>query len=308
VGAADQCEHCYLGGRLAQTLAVSEVLSELTNREIALLIWMGTLAVGAVVYRPARQTLGPLWRACTHPKIFGSVLALLAYTGLVVLVVYRFGLWQWWMLKDTIFWLFGTAIVAFLDIPKATQADGFFKRIILDSVKLTVVLEFVSNLYAFNLLVELLLLPTLTFLGALASVAGSKTEFRPVKRLLDGMLAVFGFGLLIYLVVSVATGFHDFATLKHFEDFMVPVVLTITVLPFYLLAVYASYDSLFTRLDMRLRGTGLTKFAKARAFLACGLRLATIRQFAKDAALHVGAARTRGARRIPSSGRHRRRG
>jgi hypothetical protein len=272
---------------------MDEVFAELSNREIALLIWIGGLAIGAVVYRPARQALGPLVKILLHPKIGGSVLALIAYTSLVVLGFYRLELWQWWMLKDTIFWLFGTAIVAFLDIPKATEEDGFFQKIVLDSVKLTVVLEFISNLYAFNLVFELLLLPTLAFLAVMAAVAETKTEFRPAKRLLGGMMAVFGLGLLIYIAVSVATGFHDFATVKHFEDFMVPVVLTIVVLPFYyLLAVYAAYESLFTRLDIRLRGTGLTKFAKVRAFGACRLHLVNVRRFAKEAVPAVGASRS----------------
>jgi len=102
------------------------------------------------------------------------------------------------MLKDTIFWLFGTAIVAFLDIPKATEEDGFFTKIVLDSVKLTVVLEFISNLFAFSVLVELLLLAMLAFIAAMAAVAETKTEFRPAERAAgwsDGCLRIL---LLIY--------------------------------------------------------------------------------------------------------------
>lgn len=275
-------------------LAMNDILGELTTREIALLFWLAIVAAWVVAYRPAREFLGPLARILVHPKIAGSILALVAYTGLAVLGSYKLGLWQLWMLKDTIFWIFGTGLVVFLDIPKAGEESGFFKKVALDSVRLIVVLEFILNLYTFNLLIESLLLPIITFLVAMVTIAGTKSEFRPAKKLLSTVVSVIGFSFLIYALVNILTSFRDFATIKHVEDFMVPIALTMVVVPFYyVLALYATYESLFTRLDFTLRDKGLGRFAKMRVLGACRFRLVNVRRFMKEGAFDVGAADSR---------------
>ena len=166
---------------------------------------------------------------------------MLAYEGLVVFIFYTVGLWHWWMLKDTLFWLFGTAVILFLNTTKATEEKHYFRKVALDNFKFAVVLTFIINLYVFNLITELLLVPVVAFLAMLGAVAATKTEFKPAKRLINGIMAAIGIAFVAYAVVGIATNFHGFATLKNFEDFMTPVVLTLTLLPFiYFLALYSA--------------------------------------------------------------------
>ncbi len=214
---------------------------------------------------------------------------MLAYVALVIVAFAEVGLWHLWMLKDTLFWLFGTAIILLANLEKATKEEHHFRKLALDNLKFAVVLDFVLNLYVFKVFVELLLLPVLAFLAMLAVVAGTKDEYAPAKKLVNAVTALIGFGFLIYAVLSMTHDFHDFATLKNLEDFLVPIILTVTFLPFvYGVALFSTYELLFVRLNLRLRDNQeLATYTKRRVLKVCGLRLRKVNRFAKEFANKV---------------------
>jgi hypothetical protein len=266
-----------------------DALNEINTRETALLIWLALAAIGAVAYPPVRQSLGTLFRILLSPKIAGVITALMVYTSLLVLGFARLGVWQLWMLKDTLFWLFGSGLILLFKITRATEHEGFFKEAALDGIRLIAVLEFVLNVYTFPLLVELILLPVLAALAILSAVADTEKRFHSVKRLITGILALYGIGLVVYALASIILSFHDFASFKRLEDFLVPIVLTLLAIPFYyLFALIMLYESLFTRLNMRVRNPKLQRFAKLAILKACGFRLAKARRFAKDGLHEIG--------------------
>ena len=153
-------------------------------------------------------------------------------------------------------------------------------------------LTFIINLYVFNLVIELILVPLVAFLAMLGAVAVTKTEYKPVKHLINGITFAIGVALVAYAAVGIATDFHGFATLKSLQDFMTPVVLTLTLLPLaYLLALYSAYESLFVWLGMRLGSDRqLIAYAKRQIMSACRLRLSRLGRFSKDFAHKIGPA------------------
>ena len=191
----------------------------------------------------------------------------------------------------------GYALLAFwncchlvLNTTKATEEKHYFRKVALDNFKFAVVLTFIINLYVFNLITELLLVPVVAFLAMLGAVAATKTEFKPAKRLINGIMAAIGIAFVAYAVVGIATNFHGFATLKNFEDFMTPVVLTLTLLPFiYFLALYSAYESLFVWLGMRL-GSDKQHIAcvKRQIISACRFRLSRVGRFRNGFAHRIG--------------------
>src|SRR6266568_782465 len=234
-------------------MVMNQVTGELTNRDIALLVWLGVLLIGALVYRPAREGLGSILKLLLFSKLGVGLLALLAYEALVVSVFYRLGLWHWWMLKDALFWLFGSAAILFFNTTKATEEKHYFRKAALDNFKFAVILAFIINLYVFNLVTELILLPVVTSLAMLGAVAASKHEFEPVKKLVNWTMVGIGITFLVYAVINITTNFHDFATVKDLEGFLTPIVLTLTLLPFaYLLGLDSAYESLFVQVGFRI--------------------------------------------------------
>jgi hypothetical protein len=97
---------------------------------------------------------------------------------------------------------------------------------------------------------------------------------------LEFLLGFLGFALIGYTILHVVDAPEEFATLDNLRRFLVPILLSLAFLPFvYGVAVFALYDSLFSRLDWKPGGKELPSYAKRRIFRAALFRLRTVRRF-----------------------------
>jgi len=212
-------------------------------------------------------------------------LVMLAYISLVVFAVYEVHFWDISLLKDTIMWMLGTAVIMFVNYDKVIKESHYFKKVLLDNVKLIVLLEFIINFYVFNLVVELLLVPVLFFIVALLAVSDTKKEYKQVKNVLQFLMALFSIFLIIYALVQIVGDFKDFATINNLKDFLLAPLLTVSILPFvYFLALYATYEDVFTRVNIFLRDQNkeLRSFTKRQIARACLCNLKKLTKFSKD--------------------------
>lgn len=262
---------------------MNEVTSQLSNREIASLIWLGVLLVAIAAYRATRQLLPQLLRLIFFSKISVGLLVMLAYVSFVALIFHWLGFAHWWMLKDALFWFFGTAVILVFNTNKATEEKHHFKKLVLDTIKFAVVLSFILNLYTFSLAVELFLTLFLALVAVLTVVAEDKDEYKPAKKFLNGVLGVAALGLFAYTLVNIFSDPHSFASVKNLEDFLTPIVLTIALLPFlYGVALYSTYESLFVRMAFRVDDDEVLAYSKRQVILACRFRLRRVNSFEKD--------------------------
>lgn len=270
-------------------------LSQFNNRDIALLAWIAVIVIALFIYPGTRKSLCSLLKLVFLTKIAIGVVAILTYVAIIVLAARGLGIWQWWMLKDTIWWFFGTALIVLFNINKSTAGEHYFRSNVFAGLKFSVVLGFILNLYVFNLVIEILLVPVLALLAMLVVVAGTSKKYAEVKKLLDGVTALIGFGFAAYVLSRVLADFHNFATLRTLEDFLLPMALTIAVVPvIYAIALYAAYESLFVRIGFRIRANeSLYGYAKRKVFSACLLRLSEVNRFSKDFVHKLGGVQSR---------------
>ncbi len=260
------------------------------NREKALIIWIVIVIVFFLINKNFRPSFLAVLKAFLARKIVTALLIMLAYITLVVFAASSLHIWDVSLLKDTIIWLFGTAVIMFVHYDKALKEKHFFKNVLLDNIKLAVFLQFIINWHVFNLVVEFLLVPVLFFIFALLAVASRKKEYQPVTNILQFLLAFYGIFLLVYALVQVIGNFSNFATLYTVKDFLLSPLLTIAFLPFvYFLALYATYEELFTRVDIFLRDQNkeLSRFVKRQIVRACLLNLKKLNKFSKDYAVRL---------------------
>jgi len=71
---------------------------------------------------------------------------------------YRIGFWQDALLGETIIWIFGVGFALLINAGRTNEKD-FFKKAILDNIKIVVIIEFLVNIYVFDLWAELILVP-----------------------------------------------------------------------------------------------------------------------------------------------------
>jgi hypothetical protein len=217
------------------------------NRELAILAWATALLVLCVIARSIRPALVAVIDSLFVPKLLTTFILMALYASVLVWLFSLARIWTPAVAAETLFWFFGPAIVLYSQFDKAGRDPHFFRRTVLATLTVTVVIDFVINLYPFNLVVELLLVPLFGLMGGMLALA-TEPEHRQVKGLINFLLAVLGFVLVGYTILHIVDAPEEFATLDNLCRFLVPILLSLAFLPFvYGVAVFALYDSLFSR-------------------------------------------------------------
>lgn len=219
----------------------------INNRDWALFGWLAVLLVLGLLKKDLRSNAGGLIRQLAQPKLSGTILLMAAWVYGLVLGARHIGLWESWLLKDTLFWFFTSGLVFWINSASVGR-PSFFRRTLKGALGAALVLEFYLNLYVFSLPVEVFLLPTLALLGAVSAFAGMKEEYRSAKKLTDMILATVGFVVLGHVTSSVVRNWPDAAQVGTAQELVLPVWLTVGIVPFvYLFGLIVTYETAFMR-------------------------------------------------------------
>ena len=155
----------------------------------------------------------------------------------------------------------------------------------MDSATITILLEFIVNTYVYKLPIELILVPILAIITATYTYASFKSQYKGVEKLLGSLLAIIGIAIVIQALIQVYHDFDKFGRFDTFTDFILPPMLTISILPaIYLLMMYALYELLFIRVDIVLENDSeKRRYAKKLLILHCYFRVGKVRKMLNNA-------------------------
>ena len=250
-----------------------------------MLILLGLGALVMMMNRELRGSLLSTMRAFLAPKLARSLVLMALWVAAEVMVARRFSWWGASMITSTVFWFVGSGLVLFMNTPKSSQEEHFFKRNALKAVKLSVFFGVFMNLFVLNLPAELGLQVVLFFLLAMSAVASGKEEFKGVKKLVDGLIGICVVGLVAYQLARIIDGR---ATIGHSGldwQFLLPVWLSLGLLPYiYFLGVYSEYGSAFLRTEWGTDRRWGRRFALVMSF---GPQSHKLHDFVRDSAFQV---------------------
>ena len=173
------------------------------NRQLAALILLGVAAVLMLLNRDLRSSLRSVFRAFPAPKFALSLLLMTLWVAGEILVARRFSWWDTSMTTSTLFWFAGSGFVLFLNAPKASEKEHFFRREFSDGDQTVSVPRRVHEPLRVESPVELALQVGLFFLFGLSAVASHKDEFKQVKKLVDALIGISVVGLVAYEVATI---------------------------------------------------------------------------------------------------------
>jgi hypothetical protein len=244
---------------------------DLTTREGATVIWAAALGVLAIGFPPARRTFAPAARTLLgFWQLHVTLLLFFVWVVVVCYVARLVGAWNAGLVKDTVAWVvvygFASVIAAF----RAGKEERFFRRAALAALSVSALMQFVLNLHTFHLVVELFLLPIVTFLLMLEAVAGMHKKTRPVQTLVNGLLLLIG----LWVVIATAGGLLDSWRGLDPEEtglaFAFSLWFPLTMLPFvYVFSLVLTYGAILSR--ARIHNDDQQPTLGARSALLVGL-------------------------------------
>jgi len=256
---------------------------DLSNRDIAFLIWFGAAAIALPAWRPGREAVLGILRVL-RGKLLVVALLYAACFALVVAGGQALGIWNTSLLKETLAWFVLAGIPLLTKFPETYKRPGFYRRAARRLFGIAVAIEFLVGMTALSLGAELLLLLAAVILGVFSAFAGTKPEYRQVKKVFDGALAILG------LLVIALTGMKLIEIAPTFDPAQLGLLLFLpvwatffTLLFVFVFGLYANYEPKMseinrTRAESR-RARWRAKFALITAFGARNLELGRFAPF-----------------------------
>lgn len=260
---------------------------ELSNRELASLIWIFIITAFSLSKPNIRSALARVLKAAVVPKVAAVWVVYLIWILVFVVVADWLGIWRTELTKDTILWVVTAGVALLVGFPEAAE-PGYFRRTVLEILSIVVILEYLVNLTSFPLLVEFLLQPIITILVIAPIVVEDSVQKKNWRKARD----YFGIAYLLILLSITAHTLNTSSESVNIEFLVLqavwPVLLGFWVMGLvFALAVVATYEEAFLRLRLHRReNRGLWK-AKIGLLLALRFRLKLIHEAAKGGTLHV---------------------
>lgn len=139
--------------------------------------------------------------------------------------------------------------------------------ILKDSIKGIIIIEFITNLYTFSLITELVIIPVMTFIGLSPMVTKDKPKFQQLKKLFNIITSIVGLIILGYTFFKITKAFDGFANLITLKKFLYPIILTSSFIPFlYFVEIWTLYENMFVLMKHKLKGKKEEKYLKKRVF------------------------------------------
>jgi hypothetical protein len=258
----------------------------LNSREWAFVIWFSA-AILCITFLPKaidiRKSFIGVIKAFFATRLVIVYGALLTYLVGVVFFLNDVGLWDANQLKNTIVWFITVGIFSLFQINKIKEDRQFFKRTILDNLKLIAVIQFFVGIYTFHIIAELILLPVLFLITALTVFSKQEKEHAKVNSLLNGILSFFGFLLIVYFIYGLFTNFGEVAQEKTSYDFFIPIILTLFYTPFlFFMLLYSVYEVTFVRIKYFIKSRWMRVFFKFLASIVFNYRIELLERWASS--------------------------
>lgn len=254
------------------------------SREMATIIWLLIFFIWIITKQGVGKGLLNLLKAFFHWKILVGWLSAIIYTGFLILMVSLILNLNFESLKDAILWFILIGLPLLFNVIKESQNKDHWKMVLLDSIKLIVLVEFLVNFYTFDLWVELIMFPALTIIGLISSVSGLIKEGEILKKVSNFILSTVGVLIIFYALNRIITTPNSFFSLETLTSFLLPPLLTFGFIPFlYCLAILAGYEQIFVRLNSFLKeDKKLKNFTKKTIFFSCGFNLNNLNKFSRE--------------------------
>ncbi|WAJ35071.1 hypothetical protein OUO20_09690 [Arthrobacter sp. FX8] len=186
----------------------------------------------------------------------------------------QFGVWDAKLITPTIVWFITVALVSLFRLRRAQTQPHFFRNLALGAIAAPVAVQFVLDMYPFELSTELVLQAGFVVLGILSGFSAGNPEYHRAHQVFNAMIVFLALVVALHSAFEIAAQWSRIDFLMEARKFALPIGMTAAFLPFmYAFALYATYETAAFRMRATVPvGTSVWKPALALA-LRTGLSL-----------------------------------
>lgn len=273
---------------------VQEVLNSLNTREFVILVYIFGIFLLTLLKKELRQSYRGILQSFFKPIILIVVITQILYISLLTLILKQLGIWDVVLLKDTLIWIIASFVLVGTQI---NEIRGFSSigRIIKQQFTIIILLEFIVQLFPFNIWIEVIIQPILFFLGIMIAVSGYRSDPKNKKanKFLSSLLGSIGIVFLIRALYLFFDDYQCFATLENIKLLLLPFIYTILFTPYlYFLSIYNLYDQLIGKYGrlrhvMKNRKSPHISYLQNKILFTCNLWLPFWSEFDKKYANEI---------------------
>lgn len=264
------------------------VIDFFTAREWASITLIALFILFSARTKKVRGSIFGVVKAFFHWKILLPIICAQIYISIFAYALYKYGLWNTTILRETIFFLFYTSIALIFKYNNNDERISSIKGIVEDTIKATLIIEFYLNIHTFSYGVELIiqfLLALLFFMGAY-----NKRDTKDLAKTYSCTQILFyglSISLLVYSIYMSIGEWKENFTSQTVISLLFPIVATIAYWPFlYLFSVIKAYEECFVRMSFASNKEKYG-FRKNQVLKTCGINLSLIHFVSKDFHVYI---------------------
>ncbi|MCO4198375.1 hypothetical protein M2R28_01550 [Aeromonas hydrophila] len=240
------------------------------NRELASATLMIVMSVWA--WRKSNEVKKSIYeflKSLLQGPIMMTLLTLVIYVLMVVYFLSKLQIWNSTQIKNTILWFLFVGVVQLSGTTKITDMKTYLKGAISNQIKLIVILEFLVAFHSYGYFTEIILVSVVTLSVACSIVSGNKIEHKQAKRVFDTITLCIGMFIFLGSMLNIYEKPLTFFNIDTFRDFLIPLVLSVSLLPYiYCFYYFMYYENIFVKFRIYTNDKSLQRYAKIKSLIS----------------------------------------
>ena len=266
------------------------VIEFFTTREWASITLIILFVLLSAKAKSVRESIIGVVKAFFHWKILLPIICAQIYLSIFAYALYKYGLWNTTILRETIFFLFYTSIALIFKYNNNDEHITNIKAIVEDTVKATMIIEFYINIHTFSYGVELIIQFLIAFFYLMGAFNNRDTkELEIVYGCTQTFLYCLSIFLLIYSIYMSIDQWKEIFATQNVISLLFPIVATIAYWPFlYLFLVIKAYEVWLIKINFASSNDKeIYRYRRNQVLKTCRLHLGLINFVSKDFHVYI---------------------
>lgn len=221
-----------------------------SNREISIIIWITILVIFFLAKKDARNQFFNLIKIFFSKPILKIFLPPVFYIIFLIFLLNKVGFWTILLLKETVLWLLLILIPMIMNSSKIFHGKEL-RKMFKVMFGLSIVVGLIQNLYSFNLLLEIIIIPVFT-ITAIVNEISKMPEYsvNKAERSLINIISFIGLLLFSFLIYKTFISYDRLFTIDNLKEVLIAPILTLMIFPWILLIqLYIKYEEAFLMIN-----------------------------------------------------------